>query len=245
MDEKLHDDSIKKYLVLLVEDNDINRELVRIYLQGMPIELVNCISGENALVIIEELKFDLVLMDVSLPGMDGFETVKAIRQTNNNKDVPVIMFTAHDSTDLSDIAAPLNISGLLFKPFKKDDLISIINKFLILTENNPDKSEKNEISRGRKKLLPLFYTKIKDDSKDLKEYLAEKDYYKIGYICHGLRGVGALFGYPELAHMGEEIEFAINQDNTDLANCNIKKITDLIDTILDRDAMTNFPEYPK
>jgi two-component system, cell cycle response regulator DivK len=81
--------------ILLVEDNDLNRDMMTRLLHRWGYEVLCAMEGHTALKLAESGHPDLVLMDISLPGMDGYETTTRLRAMPEGKDVPIIALTAH------------------------------------------------------------------------------------------------------------------------------------------------------
>jgi CheY-like chemotaxis protein len=87
----------KKYYignVLVVDDQPVNLSLVEKMLQDLPIRIIKATSGKEAIQIAEKERLALILMDVQMPGMDGFETADKIKQLENAKSTPIIFVTA-------------------------------------------------------------------------------------------------------------------------------------------------------
>jgi CheY-like chemotaxis protein len=87
----------KKYYignVLVVDDQPVNLSLVEKMLQDLPIRIIKATSGKEAIQIAEKERLALILMDVQMPGMDGFETADKIKQLENTKSTPIIFVTA-------------------------------------------------------------------------------------------------------------------------------------------------------
>ena len=110
--------------VLVVDDNEANRELVRAVLGGLDLELTIVASGEEALDATLSAPFDLILMDIRMPGIGGLEAMKRIRRSgSSNADVPILAFTADADVQSAarliregfdgHVAKPIDISGLI------------------------------------------------------------------------------------------------------------------------------------
>jgi CheY-like chemotaxis protein len=87
----------KKYYignVLVVDDQPVNLSLVEKILQDLPVKIIKATSGKEAIQIAEKQKLALILMDVQMPGMDGFETADRIKKIENTKNTPIIFVTA-------------------------------------------------------------------------------------------------------------------------------------------------------
>ena len=88
-----------KPVILLVDDITQNNDLLEAYLVPQGYEIIKAVSGEEALQKIADNPIDLVLLDVMMPGMDGFEVTRRIRQNPKTKMMPVILVTALKETE--------------------------------------------------------------------------------------------------------------------------------------------------
>lgn len=105
-----------KARVLIVEDNIDNFELVRFLLQRTDYEALWARSGREALVMVKENRPDLVLMDLSLPEMDGWTATERIKSDPETKHIPVIALTAHTLPGDRKRALDVGCDGYLSKP---------------------------------------------------------------------------------------------------------------------------------
>ncbi len=108
--------------IVLVEDNPDNRELVRVLLAGL-YEVVEYESGQQALDGIRKNRPDLVLLDISLPQMDGPEVVRNIRLDASLRDLPVIALTAHAMAGDREKYLAAGFNDYLTKPIIDDRLL--------------------------------------------------------------------------------------------------------------------------
>ena len=83
-----------KARILVVDDIDSNIEFVTDVLELENLEIYGAYSGENALEIAQKEKPDLILLDISMPGMDGYEVCRRLKSDSETKDIPVIFLTA-------------------------------------------------------------------------------------------------------------------------------------------------------
>src|SRR5512135_1306052 len=91
-------EEIKKSIpikILVVDDNRDNRELVVKVLKGRGYEMVEAIDGEDALQKAQEERPSLILMDISLPKIDGYEVTRRLKMHEEYRDIPVVALTAH------------------------------------------------------------------------------------------------------------------------------------------------------
>ena len=111
--------------ILLVEDNDFNRDMLSRRLKRRGYEIIDATDGEQAIRLASTLLPDLILMDINLPGMDGWEATRRIRANPVTASIPIIALTAHAmSGDREKTMSagcneyetkPVNFEGLLSK----------------------------------------------------------------------------------------------------------------------------------
>ena len=119
--------------ILIVDDALFQRHLVKEILQDQGFELSEAASGEEALEKLKISEVDLVLLDITLPGKNGLETLEEIRR--NHPSVKVIMVTAQAQKGIMLQAVKLGAEDYLIKPIKPDRLIQTVRKVLELKEN--------------------------------------------------------------------------------------------------------------
>jgi len=118
--------------ILLVEDNPLNQKIVSFYLQKDQHEVVATITGEEALDIFKQEKFDVVLMDLMLPGIDGFETTRQIRELEKEKQEKsvIIALTANTLDNDREKCFEQGMDEYIAKPFdmqKLNDIFETLN----------------------------------------------------------------------------------------------------------------------
>lgn len=129
--------------ILIVDDVPKNIQLVAKFLTQEGYLLYFAQSGETALKQIEEKTFDLILLDVMMPGMDGFEVCRRIKEMENSKDIPVIFLTA--KTDDEAIGKGFQLGGVdyLTKPFNPTELLARVKTHLNLRQREKELKELN------------------------------------------------------------------------------------------------------
>lgn len=115
--------------VLLVEDTDDTRELMKIMLEMLGHNVIEATDGSEAVKIAQTNGFDLVLMDIAMPIMDGIEATKAIKAMDNVSDVPIVAITAH-SDKYQQEAMDAGVTEIVRKPVDLDDLRPIVSHYL-------------------------------------------------------------------------------------------------------------------
>jgi len=116
--------------VLVVEDFEDNRFLMRRLLEMSGFDVLEATNGEEAVVIAERERPDLVLMDLSLPLLDGLAATRKIRQVEGLYEVPIVAVSAHDTRDFHTEALAAGCNDYVTKPIDFDQLESVINRLL-------------------------------------------------------------------------------------------------------------------
>jgi CheY-like chemotaxis protein len=125
-----------KPVILLVDDITQNNDLLEAYLVPQGYEIIKAVSGEEALQKIADNPIDLVLLDVMMPGMDGFEVTRRIRQNPKTKMMPVILVTALKETEDRIKGIQSGCDDYISKPFNKIELLARVQSLLKIKAYN-------------------------------------------------------------------------------------------------------------
>jgi CheY-like chemotaxis protein len=112
--------------VLVVDDESVMRRLVAHVLKTINVEVVGAENGFRAIELAQECPPALAIVDLNLPGMNGFEVVKQLKQMPDMRDIPMIIFTARNHPDDEQTAREIGASGFLYKPFSTQELRDLI-----------------------------------------------------------------------------------------------------------------------
>ena len=125
MDERKN--SSRKKLVLVVEDNPTNVVLLEGLLSKNGYKIGTALDANQAFEFVKKVLPDLILLDVMIPGMNGFEVCKELKSNVKTKHIPVIFLTAKTTTE--DIVKGFEVGGVdyITKPYKKEELIARVN----------------------------------------------------------------------------------------------------------------------
>jgi CheY-like chemotaxis protein/HPt (histidine-containing phosphotransfer) domain-containing protein len=117
--------------VLVVEDSKVNQLVARDYLQQAGCEVTTVDDGRSAVEVCETSSFDLVLMDCQMPGMDGFEATRIIREKENAKRMrtPIVALTAQALRDDKAKCLSAGMCDYLSKPYTRDEIVDMVNKW--------------------------------------------------------------------------------------------------------------------
>jgi CheY-like chemotaxis protein len=117
--------------ILLVEDNELNRDMLSRRLQRRGYEVILAVDGQQALNFAETEKPDVVLMDMDLPVLNGWEATRALRQNPAIRDIPVVALTAHALAADRDRAIQAGCDAYQSKPVDFAELISKIQELTV------------------------------------------------------------------------------------------------------------------
>lgn len=121
------------YKILIVEDNQINQLVTKKIIEKNNFVCKVVDDGFGALTILENEQFDLILMDINMPLMNGFETTKRIRQLGLK--TPVVALTAFDKDEITDEAISAGMNDIIVKPFEPVKLFKILNYLINESKN--------------------------------------------------------------------------------------------------------------
>ena len=127
----------KPYILLVDDDPNISR-LVQLYLEKEGFEVKTADRGDDALSEFRKLSPDLMLLDVMLPGMDGWQVLKAIRKTST---IPIIMLTAKDETFDKVLGLELGADDYITKPFDTKELVARVKAVLRRTQGAEEEKQ--------------------------------------------------------------------------------------------------------
>ena len=199
--EKINDDSI----ILVVDDIKENRDLVVQILDQYGFKTCNASSGEEAIQLVKSQKIDLIFMDTLMPGIDGLETTKIIRNELGKDDIPIVTLSANVFEDDRQKAFQSGANDFLAKPINEKELIKILQKYLDIEVKFEEQKEESIQDIKLENLSKQFLEKLKEFSlqmdssaikqlldsneideaskKYIKEFLEEFDYQGLVEIC--------------------------------------------------------------
>ena len=130
--------------VMIVDDTPANIDVLRRILSEDGFEISIAMSGEAALSLVEKNRPDLILLDVMMPGIDGFETCGKLKANHATKDIPVIFVTA--KTEVEDIVHGFKVGGVdyIAKPFKREEVVSRVQTHLKIEQLIQEKGNLNK-----------------------------------------------------------------------------------------------------
>jgi CheY-like chemotaxis protein len=125
--------------ILVADDSPENRQIVAAFLKGQPVELTMAVDGEEAVHSFEEKHYDLILMDLQMPGIDGYTATRRIRKIEEIEQRPrtvVLAFTAHAMSDAASQAREAGCDGVIIKPLRRRTLLETILQYMAASSKN-------------------------------------------------------------------------------------------------------------
>ncbi len=126
--QSTEDTGISNKTILIVEDEEINYLYLEELLHELDLTVLHAINKDECFAILDNEKVDLILMDLRLPGMNGFDITRLIREMNS--DVPIIAQTAYSTPQDKDKALKSGCDDFIAKPFTKKEMLGVIQKYL-------------------------------------------------------------------------------------------------------------------
>ena len=167
-DRSDHDDVIfEQAEIILAEDSDNNRFLIKSYLQDRNLTIHEATDGDQVLLLLKKQKPKLILMDIAMPGIDGFEAAKKIKASHNFADIPIVAVTAY-ATSEERKKYESAFDDYLTKPVSETLLLNVLAKFLKHTHTDlPEEffdSDIISLLRKEKENIPEAFLKEFNES---------------------------------------------------------------------------------
>lgn len=121
-----------KRTILLIEDNEQNRYLVTFLLESRGCIVVESADGKSGIELAVKQKFDLILLDIQLPVMDGYQVARALRDSPATRNVPIVAVTSYAMMGDREKALSAGCDGYVEKPINPETFVSEIERFLPL-----------------------------------------------------------------------------------------------------------------
>lgn len=116
--------------ILVVDDSPSIRQMLSFTLVRSGYSVDEAVNGDDGLSKVGRKQYDLVMSDVNMPGMNGYEFVKQLRGKSSYKFTPILMLTTESSADKKELGKQAGATGWLVKPFNPDSLLKTIQKVL-------------------------------------------------------------------------------------------------------------------
>jgi CheY-like chemotaxis protein len=247
-------DPEKRLRILLAEDNLMNQKLVQTYLNMGGHEVITVQNGKEAVKAFEAENFDLILMDIQMPEMDGFEAVKIIRKTEaerKNKGepcspIPIVAMTAHEIEDARNRCLASGMDAYISKPVRRHEFLRTIERLTTGGSQVSERSDKifdnerflqsiggNKILAN--KLITVYLENLPKLMSRIQQCIADNDSNNLKIEAHSLKGMSLNLSATSITRIALELERMGKADNLNRAvetYAVLEKEADALRTIL-------------
>ncbi len=257
---------LPKAKILVVDDSDENRDLIELLLQNHGQQVVTLGSAIEALKRIPKETFDLILMDVQMPGMDGYSAVKRMRHQGIK--IPIFALTAHAMKGIEQKCIDAGYTGYIAKPIKIDNMIETLAKYIggvkipvaeiskeaaidiQTTSNNFDSWTPGETIcsslQNNPKYLPIigrFVNKLQTDLQQLEIYFKQNDFVNLAELAHKLKGSAGTVGFYTFTEPFHRLEITASTKHSGDIKQLLKLLKDMVQHI-DRSQLGSHLQEP-
>ncbi|MCB0190975.1 MAG: response regulator [Anaerolineae bacterium] len=211
--------------ILLTEDNEINRQVATGILKRAGHKVTIAKNGRQALEKLEKNKwFDLILMDIQMPVMDGIQTIKTIRHEPRWRHIPIVALTAHAMKGDRENFLEMGINDYLSKPVRAKELLDAVERTRAGSNSIEAGKPQTNIHIPRlfndkvlleelggdtlllEELITKFIEQLQRQVPEIESALAAGDMNQLGQIAHTLKGTSAMLGAERLQEAASRLE---------------------------------------
>ena len=221
--------------ILIVEDNPMNRRIAELLLEGWGFRYDHAENGRAALELLRKKAYDLVLMDIQMPEMDGYTAARKIRQ-ELRLDVPIIATTAHAFAGEREKCISYGMNDYISKPIKEDELFSLIVRYAPQGRPNKGKPVPTQpaddapegfdrqyildISKGKPEVLremaALFATQSAKELELMEKALQSNNFGEAAVAAHSMKSTAAYMGFAHsLGEVLKKLELEARSSSPD------------------------------
>lgn len=222
--------------IIAVDDNPANLKLLTALLEDLGVAVTPCDSGPKCLELVDRLAYDLVLMDIQMPDMDGLETTRHIRsKESGDQHIPIIAVTAHALASEKQKLLKSGLDDYVTKPINENQLVHIIKRWTNTDLTSPAPIELPpstsrhqatvDIALGLKlangkedlaeEMLAMLFESLKSDKHTMNTALTNKDYGGLLERVHKLHGATRYTGVPRLQKAAKALEEVLKKQQHD------------------------------
>jgi len=228
-------------LVLIVDDIQTNRNLVREYFQNTNIRTLEAEDGEKAIMSAKQQMPDLILMDIRMPLIDGYEATRVLRKNRETRHIPIIALTASGMKGEKEKSLSMGFSGYLIKPVQRSDLFRELSRFI------PHSKDAEFESKAEKKDNPdctkIFSPEMRENFSGIVEKM-ENEYMQrwevvrkngffddIGIFADQIKSLGEKYTSDIIWKYGEKLKIQVSSFDIENMNATLDVYPELIKKI--------------
>jgi PAS domain S-box-containing protein len=215
--------------ILVAEDSPDNRLLLQAYMKGSSHRLTFAEDGKAAVDQFGAADFDLILMDMQMPVMDGLTATRAIRAMERARGVtsiPIIALTANARGQDVEISREAGCTAHLSKPISKQKLLSVIEEYRRKSE-----PIRIQMPAGLDGIVPGYLSARREEVPEMIELLAASDFERLAVLGHNLKGNGAAYGFAELTRLGDALEQSAKEGDHGALRAQLSELKQYLDQV--------------
>jgi signal transduction histidine kinase/CheY-like chemotaxis protein len=236
--------------ILVADDAEDNRFLILSYLNQAKCSIEIAVNGQEAAEKFRGGGFDVVLMDVEMPVMDGYGAVREIRRYEKEKGMaatPVVALTAHAFADMADKSREAGFTAHLTKPIRKATLLQALGRYAgksRAVEMPPEQAKDASapvvesgdeflvrVEQGMEDVVPSYLEKRRKDVETYRQALGSSDFDTLRMLGHKMKGTGTGYGFPVLTEIGDAIERAALKKDTAGATAAVDRLAGYVEKV--------------
>lgn len=198
--------------VLLAEDSPDNQRLIGHYVRQTGAELAIAHNGKRAVDEALSDHFDLILMDMQMPVMDGVEATRLLRRAGYRG--PIVALTANVFRDDRDRCAQAGCTDFLTKPIDRGAFQEVLGKYLARRTHAQAETGEDDFADDLYDLAADFVAKLPKWTADMRAAHAGDNLPELTTLVHQIKGLGSTFGYPEITRCAQEINQQLHDGDT-------------------------------
>ncbi len=226
--------------VLLVEDSEYNIFVVQSYVKNEPIHLDIAYNGLEGLDKFKSGDYDLVLMDMQMPVLDGYAATRAIRDWETSRGAsptPIVAVTAHAMSEDAKRCLEAGCTLHLPKPVKKGPFLEMLRSFLApFSPLQPNAAAleppRADIDPDLLEIAPRYLSSVGEKLQEIEHSLENNDMKSVHDAAHQLKGEGAAFGFHPITEMGAALQAAADAEDAAEARSLLTRLQSYIKTVV-------------
>ena len=204
--------------VLLAEDTEENQQLISMHLRKSGIEVKIVCNGEEAVNAALREDFDLILMDLQMPVLNGLDATKTLRNAHYHK--PIVALTAATSVSDRETCKEAGADNFISKPINFKNFYSVLDNYLrrkkspasvAASQGSKDVKHANENDKEYQEILLTFLDRLPQMVETINESCRKKDWETVQSMSHQLKGLGGSFGYAKITAIAKKIHESSRQ----------------------------------
>ncbi len=230
--ESLSSGSASAY-ILTVDDIPENNILISTVLKKAGHKVISCESGEEAVNLAESEKFDIILMDIQMPGINGLEATRIIRSGGLNSKTPIIAISAGADRKSKLDCLEIGCDDYIFKPAKSELLLKKISRFIRQKKHLENATSGDSIISSLSenpdyhKMIDVFVKDLPERIEQMRDALEQNNLHELCLRIHSLRELSGFAGFPVYTEKADDIERILHDNQIEKVSAQLDELAKL------------------